>query len=202
MSQSSQPRAESASASTAPTLPPNISIYTGAAKPQLLSATLFTRLATTALEPSKLSAALREGGDSNGSGAVGSYCHQHHTAVLIFDGAASSTAGEKDSSQEEEEAAQDRHHEHFRDICLRLKDADIGVQYGRCVFDAGSAIAAGFQLDQLKSGDIMVVDLQQIEDDEDDSGDDKDKKGASDDEDDDSDIDLAALGDVVSGSLS
>lgn len=63
--------------------------------------------------------------------------------MLIFDG-----------GEDDKEKLQDRHHEHFREVCLLLKDADIGVQYGRCVFDAGSALAAGFQLDKLGTGDV------------------------------------------------
>ncbi|KAH7014266.1 uncharacterized protein B0I36DRAFT_48978 [Microdochium trichocladiopsis] len=199
-----------AAGNTQPTLPPNISIYTGPGKASLLSASLFTRLATTASEPGKLSAALA--GKSTASEAAGSFWHQHQNAVLIFDGRRKHTApgqeeqgeGPADDDDDSDEKVQDRHHEHFREICLLLKDADIGVQYGRCVFDADSSLAAGFQLDRLGSGDVMVVDLQQMEDDAEDSdaGDKGQEQDSDDDSDDDSDVDLAALGDVVSGSLS
>lgn len=114
-------------------LPPNVSIYTGPSRAQLLRGKIFTRLATTAPDAAKLAAALA-GND------CAAFCHQHQKAVLIFDDEL------------------DAHHEHFRQVCLRLKEhGDMGVEYGRCVFDADNALQAGFQMDQLKDGSISTL---------------------------------------------
>lgn len=72
----------------------------------------------------------------------------------------------------------DAHHEHVRAVCLALKDADMSLSIAGCVFDAEEVLKAGFQLDRLSRGSVMVVDLMSDEDDdddeEDDSGDDED----------------------------
>lgn len=113
-------------------LPPNVSIYTGPSSTQLVGAKVFTRLATTAPDPAKLATALA--GDD-----CATFCHLHQKSVLIFD------------------EVLDTHHEHFRLVCLRLKEhGDMGVEYGRCVFDAENALQAGFQMDQLKGGAIST----------------------------------------------
>lgn len=111
-------------------LPENVSIYAGPNSSGLLSATLFTRLVTTAPDTQKLADALA-------SSNVATFTHQHKKTVLIFDD------------------DQDTHHEHFRQVCLCLKDNDdIGLEYGQCAFDAGTALEAGFQTDQLDGGSV------------------------------------------------
>ncbi|KAI0142639.1 hypothetical protein GGR57DRAFT_393188 [Xylariaceae sp. FL1272] len=108
-------------------LPPNVSIYTGPGSAQLLRASLFTRLATTVQDPAQLATAL--GSD------CALFCHQHQNVVLIFD------------------EDLDTHHEHFRQVCLQLKEhGDLGLEYGRCIFDTATSLEAGFQMDQLQSG--------------------------------------------------
>ncbi|TRX92001.1 hypothetical protein FHL15_007098 [Xylaria flabelliformis] len=122
-------------------LPPNVSIYTGPSSAGLLRASIFTRLVTTVQDPAELAAAL--GSD------CATFCHQHQNVVLIFD---------EDLNP---------HHEHFREVCLRLKDnGDLGLDYGRCIFDVGSSLHAGFQMDKLQGGAVMVVDLQDRDDDD------------------------------------
>ena len=59
-------------------------------------------------------------------------------------------------------------------MCLALKDADIGLDVARCVHDAESVLQAGFQLEGLKDGAVMVVDLMYEEDGSDDEDDDED----------------------------
>ncbi|KAI0100378.1 hypothetical protein GGR51DRAFT_564186 [Nemania sp. FL0031] len=147
-------------------LPPNVSIYAGPSSAALLRASIFTRLVTTVQDPAKLAAAL--GSD------CATFCHQYQNVVLIFD------------------EDLDTHHEHFRLVCLRLKDnGDLGLDYGRCIFDVGSSLQAGFQMDKLQGGAIMVVDLQDRDDD--DSEDDSDAE-------DDASL-LAALGEPVGGAV-
>lgn len=110
-------------------LPPNVSIYVGPNSEGLLRASIFTRLVTTVQDPAKLGAAL-------GSNCA-TFCHQYQNVVLIFD----------DDLEP--------HHEHFRQVCLRLKDnGDLGLDYGRCIFDVGSSLQAGFQMDRLQGGAI------------------------------------------------
>lgn len=114
-------------------LPGNVSIYDGPNGEALLEAKVFTRLVTTAPDEDKLADAL-SGGDFEG------FCHQHDKSVLIFD------------------SDLETHHEHFRQVCLRLKDnGDIGVEYAACVFDAGEALGAGFQMDKLESGAVSKL---------------------------------------------
>jgi hypothetical protein len=111
------------------TLPPNVSIYSSAHAQSFLNAKLFTRLSTTVKDPASLASAL--GGDCK------SFCVQHKESLIIFNA-----------------SDLDAHHEHFRAVCLKLKEADLGVDYGGCVFDAGSILAAGFQVDTLSDGAV------------------------------------------------
>ncbi|KAK2052893.1 hypothetical protein LY76DRAFT_609551 [Colletotrichum caudatum] len=133
----------------APVLPPNVTIFSPAkpsAAEALLNGRIFTRLTANAqAEPSKLAAALEDASRR----AVGddAFCLGHRNVVLIFD------AGEDGAD------ATDAHHEHFRLVCLALKDADIGLDVAGCIFDAPSALQAGFQLDALSSGSVLVIDL-------------------------------------------
>ena len=113
-------------------LPENVSIYTGPNGGLLLNGHLFTRLVTTVSDARTLSRALAS------DAAFPAFSHQHGTSVLLFDG-----------------HDQDRHHEHFRQVCLCLKDhADIGLAFGQCVFDASTVVEAGFQTDRLNGGAI------------------------------------------------
>ncbi len=83
------------------------------------------------------------------------FCLSHRNAILIFDG------------HSEGEQLQNAHHEHFRMVCLALKDADIGLDVSGCILDSPNVIQAGFQLDRLSRGSVLVIDLMGQEDDED-----------------------------------
>jgi hypothetical protein len=115
------------------TLPPNVSIYTGPSIAQLLQAKLFTRIETPVAQQAKLATAL--------GSSCAAFSFQHQNVVIIFDD------------------EQDTHHEHFREVCLRLKDHDLGVEFGRCVFDAESALQAGIQLEVLNSNAVCMSHL-------------------------------------------
>jgi len=95
----------------------------------------------------------------------GAYCTSHRNVVLIFDGG------------EDAEAVGDAHHEHFRLVCLALKDSDISLDVAGCIFDVADVLQAGFQLDELKSGSVLVIDLMGGGDDDDDDSDDDDDAG-------------------------
>ncbi|KAF1973324.1 hypothetical protein BU23DRAFT_506875, partial [Bimuria novae-zelandiae CBS 107.79] len=144
------------SPNTPATLPPNVTIFSPKSKDaatSLLHARLFTRLsASTSTTPSQLSSALTSHAQVNET-----FCLTHGNAILIFDGGL------------EGAELEDAHHEHFRAVCLTLKDADIGLDVAKCVHDAGDALQSGFQLDALKDGAVLVIDLMQAEDDEDDN---------------------------------
>ncbi|KAI3554867.1 hypothetical protein CABS01_05400 [Colletotrichum abscissum] len=151
----------SSSAPAAPALPPNVTIFSPS-KPStakaLLNGSIFTRLTANAqTEPSKLEAALR---DVTRPEVNDTFCFSHRNVVLIFD-------GEKNGDD-----ATDQHHEHFRLVCLALKDADISLDVAGCIFDAPEVLQAGFQLDTLSSGSVLVIDLMGGDDDDDDSDED------------------------------
>ncbi|GKT39847.1 uncharacterized protein ColSpa_00028 [Colletotrichum spaethianum] len=155
-----------AQVSSAPALPPNVTIFSPA-KPStaeaLLKGRIFTRLtANTQTEPSKLAAALK---DAARPEVNDTFCFSHRNVVLIFD-------GEKDGAD-----AVDAHHDHFRLVCLALKDADISLDVAGCIFDAPEVLQAGFQLDTLSSGSVLVIDLMGGDDDED--TDDEDDEAAA-----------------------
>lgn len=89
----------------------------------------------------------------------------HHNVILIFDG-----------GESEETDIQDTHHEHFRAVCLALKEMDISLSVSGCVFDAREAVGVGFQFERLSAGSVMVVDLMDGQDeDEDDDTEDEDE---------------------------
>ncbi|KAL0931130.1 uncharacterized protein CTRU02_213865 [Colletotrichum truncatum] len=144
-------------APAAPALPPNVSIFTpkkSSAAEALLNGSIFTRLTVTdKTEPAQISTALTKAKIDE------SFCLTHHNVILIFD------------------EDQETHHEHFRQVCLALKDADIGLSVAGCVHDATEVLQAGFQLDTLSSGSILVIDLM----------------GGDDDDSDDEEASLAAL---------
>ncbi|KAK1973240.1 hypothetical protein LZ30DRAFT_788070 [Colletotrichum cereale] len=151
-----------AQGSSAPVLPPNVAIFSPA-KPStaeaLLNGRIFTRLTANAqAEPSKLAAALK---DAPRHAVDDTFCFSHRNVVLIFD-------GEKDGAD-----VTDAHHEHFRLVCLALKDADISLDVAGCIFDASSALQAGFQLDTLSSGSVLVIDLMGGDDEDSDDEDDE-----------------------------
>lgn len=133
------------------TLPPNVSIYPACHRnpsngeslnnSTLLQARIFSRLVITQ-EPSNLAAALIA------TPAVDDrqFCFRHQHNLLIFDD------------------DQDVHHEHVRIACLMLRDFDLSIEVSGCIFDVGSAPEAGFQLEGLSGGSVMVVDLKHDED--------------------------------------
>lgn len=148
--------AAGSSAQNAPALPPNVSIFSPSnpsTATALLNGRIFTRLTANAqTEPAKLSAALR---DVARPEVNESFCFSHSNVVLIFDG------------DQEGADVQDIHHEHFRLVCLALKDADISLDVAGCIFDVSNVLQAGFQLDKLNSGSVLVIDLMSGDDDED-----------------------------------
>ncbi|TQN66269.1 hypothetical protein CSHISOI_09164 [Colletotrichum shisoi] len=154
-------------APSAPTLPPNVKIFSPAqpsTATALLNGRIFTRLTANAqTEPSKLAAALRDAARPEVSDT---FCFSHRNVVLIFDD------GEKDGAD-----VTDAHHEHFRLVCLALKDADISLDVAGCVFDTPDVLQAGFQLDTLSSGSVLVIDLMDEDDDDDDDDDDSGEEG-------------------------
>lgn len=161
----------SGAAAAPPALPPNVCIFSpaapGAAR-ALLGGQVYTRLVVSAqTAPDRLAAALADPARPEVNDA---FCLSHRNVVLLFDGAAE--GGEK--TQEEVE---DAHHEHFRLVCLALKDHDIGLDVAGCVFDAPDILQAGFQLDELSRGAVLVIDLMAGDDDDDDSDDDSDDDG-------------------------
>lgn len=146
-----------------PSLPPNVSIFSPkdpSASKAVLNGHIFSRLTTsTQTQPTQLAAAL-----AASAGVSETFCLSHGPAVLVFD-------AEKPGMD-----LKDTHHEHVRAVCLALKDADISLSISGCIFDATEVVKAGFQLDELSRGSVMVVDLMHEEEDESDSdsGDDED----------------------------
>ncbi|KAF9733373.1 hypothetical protein PMIN06_005965 [Paraphaeosphaeria minitans] len=149
----------------APILPPNVTIFTPSSPStaqSLLQARRFTRLSASAsTSPEQLSKALR-----SRAGLDETFYFSHGRAILIFDGGSGKGGGDADLD--------DAHHEHFRLVCLAFKDADIGLDVAKCVHDAESVLQAGYQLDAMKDGSVLIIDLMHAEkedDDEDDSED-------------------------------
>ncbi|KAJ0115477.1 hypothetical protein J7T55_012757 [Diaporthe amygdali] len=146
-----------------PTLPPNVSIFSPAdpsASKAVLNGRVFSRLTTSSqTEPSQLATALK-----TSAGVSETFCLSHGAAVLVFD------------AEQPGVDLKDSHHDHVRAVCLALKDADISLSISGCVFDATDVLKAGFQLDELSRGAVMVVDLMHEDDDDSgsDSGDDED----------------------------
>jgi hypothetical protein len=141
-----------------PELPPNVLIFTPknpAAADALLNGRIFTRLATPATtDPSTLAAAAAKAGGE-------AFCLVFRGGILIFDGAGA----------DEDADVADTHHEHFRLVCLALKDAGIVLDVAGCVFDAQGILKAGFQLDVLSPGNVLVIDLMDGEEESDDDED-------------------------------
>lgn len=145
---------------TKPELPPNVLIFSPknqTAADALLSGRIFTRLtATAATEPEQLSAALEKMASPE---IRESFCLAYRNGILIYDGV-NKDLGDADLT--------DLHHEHFRQVCLALKDADIDLDFAGCVFDSPAILQAGFQLDTLRPGTLLVIDLMKGGDDDDD----------------------------------
>ncbi|KAL2061114.1 hypothetical protein VTL71DRAFT_7387 [Oculimacula yallundae] len=149
---------------SAPILPANVQLFSPA-DPQvaeaLLSSRIFTRLSISAqTDPANISDALHS------VRAVESFCLKHRNALLIFGGGNAQNQPADDPT--------DSHHEQFRLIALALKRFDIGLDVARCVFDTADILEAGFQLDKLNDGAVMVIDLMDIEDEDDEDTDDDD----------------------------
>ncbi|KUJ08766.1 uncharacterized protein LY89DRAFT_690777 [Mollisia scopiformis] len=149
------------SSAITPALPDNVCIFSPAdpnAASALLNGRIFTRLtASIQTEPSKLSAALR---NLLRPEACAVFCLIHRNAILIFD------------SNGDGEDLQNLHHEHFRLVCLALKDADIGLDVSGCILDAPNVLQAGFQLDKMNHGSVLMIDLMDEENDDDPDSDD------------------------------
>lgn len=131
-----------------PSLPPNVSIFSPSAPTAakaLLHGQIFTRLTAGAqTEPAQLLAALKNNQKFDDHET---FCLCHQNIILIFD----SDAGGKN--------LQDSHHEHFRAVCLALKDEDISLDVGGCISDVSTVLEAGFQLDDMSGGSVLVIDL-------------------------------------------
>ncbi|KAM0718333.1 hypothetical protein Q7P37_006665 [Cladosporium fusiforme] len=155
--------------SALPALPPNVLIFSPSreeAANALLKGRIFTKLATTArTTPEQLAAAAEK---ITPKESRESFCLPFRKGILIFDGA--------DPETEQEKLADD-HHEHFRQVCLALKDTDINLDFSACIFDADDVLKVGFQLDAMSQGAVLVIDLM-------DSGNDDDESDSDDDEDD------------------
>lgn len=155
-------------ASALPALPPNVLIFSptsSEAATALLNGRMFTKLATsTRTTPEKLLAAAEKIAPKE---SRESFCLPFRKGILIFDGADPET---------EQDQLTDRHHEHFRQVCLALKDTDINLDFSACIFDAADVLKAGFQLDAMSQGAVLVIDLMDSgNDDDDDSDDDEDE---------------------------
>jgi hypothetical protein len=143
---------------TLPTLPQNITIFSPTnpiASQNLLASRIFTKLATSATTaPSQLKSVLSlitTGPDQEPE----TFVLPFRKGLLIFDGPS------KEHSQEE---LTDAHHTHFRAVCLALKDADISLDFSACIFDAENLLGVGFQVEGMKGGEVLVVDLLDGED--------------------------------------
>lgn len=147
-----------------PALPPNVFIFSPAipiATNALLNGRLFTRLTVPAhTKSSQLVDAFRK---TQQPKVNETFCIHHRNIVLIFD------------SDVQGQDLQDTHHEHFRAVCLALKDNNINLDVAGCVFDAPTALQAGFQFEVMSSGSVLVIDIMggddaSDEDDQDDDG--------------------------------
>jgi len=168
-----------------PALPHNVLIFSPSspdAAKALLHGRIFTKLAATARTTSEqLVAAIQK---INPSQRREKFCLPFRKGILIFDGST-------DTEEPDQDKLTDTHHEHFREVCLALKDADINLDFSACIFDADQILKAGFQLDAMSQGAVLVIDLMDGGDDDD--GDD------SDDDDEDDEATEASLKALVGG---
>ncbi|KAM0328789.1 hypothetical protein ACHAQA_005203 [Verticillium albo-atrum] len=155
------------SGSKTPELPPNVIIFSPAnpsAAEALLNGRIFTRLTTTtSTTPAQLLAAVKNIAKTE---IREEFCLPYRNGILIYDGV---------DAEQDDADLQDLHHEHFRLACLALKDADIDLDVSGCVFDARSILQAGFQLDTLSPGTVLVIDLMDNDDDDEDDEDEDDE---------------------------
>lgn len=175
-----------------PALPHNVSIFSptkAEASQSLLGAKVFTKLATsTRTTPDQIKSALSLiKPQSEETSDISTFCLPFRKGILIFDGGLASS---ESLSQEE---LIDAHHEHFRQVCLALKDAEINLDFSACIFDAEGGLNAGFQFDGMKGGAVLVIDLMDRGD-EGDSSDDDDE-----DEDEDEAVTEAKLKALIGG---
>lgn len=151
-----------------PALPQNVSIFSPLkpeASQSLLNGRIFTKLAASALTtPSQLQTALSQ---ITPASDRETFCLPFRKGILIFDGGL--------DFELPQEALIDAHHEHFRQVCLALKDADINLDFSACIFDAEAALKVGFQLDGMNGGAALVIDLMDGGDDDEDDSDDDDE---------------------------
>ncbi|KAM0705957.1 hypothetical protein Q7P35_007317 [Cladosporium inversicolor] len=168
-----------------PALPHNVLIFSPSspdAAKALLNGRIFTKLAaTTSTTPEQLVAAVQK---ITPKESREKFCLPFRKGILIFDGA---------DPELEQEKLTDDHHEHFREVCLALKDADINLDFSACIFDADQILKAGFQLDAMSQGAVLVIDLMDGGDDEDDDDDE------SDEDDEDDEVTKAKLNALVGG---
>ena len=166
-----------------PALPHNVLIFSPSspdAARALLNGRIFTKLAATGSTTSEnLVAAVQKISPKE---SREKFCLPYRKGILIFDGSDPET---------EQEKLTDDHHEHFREVCLALKDADINLDFSACIFDADQILKAGFQLDAMSQGAVLVIDLMDGGDDDDDDD--------SDEEDEDDEVTEAKLKALVSG---
>lgn len=148
MSSSKAKTTNSISNGNPPALPPNVTIFSPALPSTiqvLQTSSLFTRMRVGAnTSPSDLADALSTGRRYK---VDETFCLRHQNIILIFDSAS------------EEKDLQDAHHEHFRSVCLLLRDHDITVDVAACVYDATTALQASFQFEKLNSVSILIIDL-------------------------------------------
>lgn len=167
-----------------PALPHNVLIFSPSnpdAAKALLNGRIFTKLAATnSTTPEQLVAAAQK---ITPKESREKFCLPFRKGILIFDGADPET---------EQEKVTDDHHEHFREVCLALKDADINLDFSACIFDADQILKAGFQLDAMSQGAVLVIDLM-------DGGDDEDDEDDSDEDDEDDQVTAAKLNALVGG---
>jgi hypothetical protein len=164
-----------------PALPQNVLIFSPSspeAAQALLKGRIFTKLAATIrTTPEQLVAAVQK---VTRKESREKFCLPFRKGVLIFDGA---------HSEADQEKLTDEHHEHFREVCLALKDADINLDFSACIFDADQILKAGFQLDAMSLGAVLVIDLM--------DGGDEDDDEDSEDEDEDDEATEASLNALV-----
>jgi hypothetical protein len=154
-----------------PELPHNVLIFSptdSRSANALLKSRMFTKLATTNRTTSEqLESVIDRIGPKE---SRESFCLPFRKGILIFDGA---------NPEMEQEKLTDIHHEHFRQVCLALKDSDINLDFSACIFDADDVLKAGFQLDAMSKGAVLVIDLMDAGDEESDSDDDEDEDVAT-----------------------
>jgi hypothetical protein len=166
MTSNDKSEAVKAEATPRPTLPAHVTIFSpsdSSSATTLLGSNIFTRLSLSPNTASSQLSSLQKDARLSESHAL-----LHHHSILIFD---------SESSEIEGKDLQGAHHDHFRAVCLALKDNDIAISVAGCVYDKKTAVEAGFQLDQLSDGAVMVIDLMHGNEEDDDVEDSDDEGG-------------------------